>query len=79
MTKEFELSKRGNLIYNLLGLLCLLMFFVGIWINAFRWKLIFTSIFFFVFLVINYCSKKYAWEKQQEKKEEDEEENEIIP
>ncbi len=33
----------------------LIMFFMGIWWNDFRWRLYFTSIFLFVIIVLHYA------------------------
>jgi len=44
-----------------------IMFLCGIWIDALRWKLIFTSIFLFIFILLHYAVLNDKDEKLRKK------------
>ena len=62
MTKS-KYTKLESRIVETLGWLLVVCFFAGIWYNEYRWKLIFTSIAIFVFLMLYIVSKD--WEENK--------------
>lgn len=67
MVEEFKLGKLDSFLTETGGWVFVMLIFAGIWLNEFRWRLIFSAIFIISLMIINVKSKEMIWEKKHDK------------
>jgi len=64
--KEFSETTQYK-VMNCLSNGFLLLFFIGIWVEPYRYRMILTAIFAFIILMAEYISREKKWKAKNEK------------